>query len=324
MAETKNMFHGRVLIVAFEGWNDAADAATGAAKTLIDQLPVHKIFEVDPEHYFDYQFTRPVIRNKDGERRLEWPTVALYGPEQHALEHLQKNSTVKPYDELSTVDNSGNTITLGSYEDVSKVYILLGQEPARSWKTFSKQVIDKALELDIDLVIFLGSMLSDVPHSRPINIFSISQNESIRLEYDAEHSNYEGPVGALSALAERAEDCGIPTLMFWASIPHYVHNMPSPKAVLALIESVQQILPVTFFWGSLLKETQEWEENINALAADDADMAAYIQQLEHTRDTVSAPEATGEMIAQEFERYLRRRDDSQGGQPGGPDESHRG
>jgi len=156
-------------------------------------------------------------------------------------------------------------------------------------------------------------MLADVPHSRPISVFTSSENAEVRAQLDIERSGYEGPVGILSVLADAAEKAGITTMSIWASVPHYVHNAPSPKATLAILDKLEEIVDVVIPRGDLVSEAQAWENGIDALAGDDDDMASYIEQLEQARDTVDSPEASGEAIAEEFERYLRRGGD---GKPG--------
>lgn len=275
-------FAGRLLVVAFEGWNDAGEAASGAVRTLRDTLAVEPILEVDAEAYFDYQFNRPVAAtDEDGHRRLIWPSVTLYGPSDAAS---------------ADTDNARN------------IYLLLGAEPARSWKRFTEEILAFVREHDIRGVITLGAMLADVPHTRPISIFLSSENAAVRELLGVERSTYEGPVGILSVISAAAEEAGLPTLSIWASVPHYVHNAPSPKATLALIDRLEEIIDVVVPRGDLVDESAAWESGINALAEDDEDMANYIEQLEQARDTVDSPEASGEAIAQEFERYLRRRD----------------
>jgi hypothetical protein len=269
---------GRVLIVAFEGWNDAGEAATGAIRALRDALSVYPIAEVDAETYFDYQFNRPVATvGEDGERMLVWPSVTVYGP-------------------------------TAASADGPDLYLLLGTEPARSWKAFTGEIMDVVRGNGIDAVVMLGAMLADVPHTRPISIFVSSENPALRALLDVERSSYEGPVGILSVLSAAAEEAGIPTLAIWASVPHYVHNAPSPKATLAIVERLEEILGVVIPRGDLVDDSAAWENGINALAEEDDDMASYIEQLEQARDTVDSPEASGEAIAEEFERYLRRRD----------------
>jgi predicted ATP-grasp superfamily ATP-dependent carboligase len=169
-------------------------------------------------------------------------------------------------------------------------------------------------------IVFLGAMLADVPHTRPISVFVGSDNAAVQDFWELEASTYEGPVGILSVLGLAAEKAGIPTLAIWASVPHYVHNSPSPKATLALLDRLEEFVDVVVDRGSLVADASAWEDGIDALAEDDEDMAAYIKQLEQARDTVDSPEASGDAIAEEFERYLRRRN-GRGGpddRPGGP------
>jgi hypothetical protein len=270
---------GRLLVVAFEGWNDAGEAASGAVRTLKDVLDLYAIAEVDPEDYFDYQFNRPSVANdEDGNRQIVWPGVTIYGP------------------------------TQPSAGAEANVYLLLGTEPSRGWKTFTREILDVIEANDITSIVFLGAMLADVPHSRPISVFTSSENPAVRAELEIERSGYEGPVGILSVLGDAAEKAGVRTMSIWASVPHYVHNAPSPKATLAIIEKLESIIGVVIPRGELVTEAAAWESGIDALAGDDEDMASYIEQLEQARDTVDSPEASGEAIAQEFERYLRRGD----------------
>ena len=315
MTEGSNFLDGRILVVAFEGWNDAGEAASGAVRTLKDVLDVVPIAEVDPESYFDFQFNRPVVTDDDGHRRLIWPSAVVYGP---------ANPSAEP------ADLAGDANLRVSGDNVGNIYLLLGTEPSRSWKSFTAEILDAALAADVGAIVFLGAMLADVPHTRPISIFASSENPAVRAELGIERSTYEGPVGILSALSEGAEEVGIPTVSIWASVPHYVHNAPSPKAMLALIDKLEELVDVTIPRGALVDEAAAWEAGIDALAADDEEMAAYIEQLEQARDTVDSPEASGEAIAQEFERYLRRRGDGRdgrdgqaGGRPPGPDEPWR-
>jgi hypothetical protein len=290
---------GRLLVVAFEGWNDAGEAASGAVRALKELLDLYPIAEVDPEDYFDYQFNRPSIATDDaGERGLVWPSVTIYGP---TRPHSAPAPGLADDAELSVSGGNG-----------SNVYLLLGTEPSRGWKTFTSEIFEVVQDNDITSIVLLGAMLADVPHSRPISISTTSENAGVREQLSVERSGYEGPVGILSVLADAAEKLGIATLSVWASVPHYVHNAPSPKATLAILDKLEEIVDVTIPRGDLVTEAQAWESGIDALAGDDDDMASYIEQLEQARDTVDSPEASGEAIAQEFERYLRRGEDKPG------------
>ncbi len=190
------------------------------------------------------------------------------------------------------------------------MHVMLGTEPSRGWKLFTSEILDVVEAQGIDGIVFLGAMLADVPHSRPISVFVSSENHEVRGQLDIERSTYEGPVGILSVLGDAAEKAGIPTISIWASVPHYVHNAPSPKATLAIVEKLEEIIDVVIPRGDLIEESAAWESGIDALAGDDDDMASYIEQLEQARDTVDSPEASGEAIAQEFERYLRNKPDT--------------
>ena len=283
----------RVLVIAFDGWNDAGEAASAAAAHLKASGEFEKAFAVDPELYFDYQYTRPQVEaDGDGRRTLRWPEATLLRPAARS-------------------------------EDV-ELWLLTGVEPARAWQAFAAEFIDLALREDITGFVSLGSMMSDVPHTRPISVFGGSDNEPLRAALSLERSTYEGPVGILSVLGAAAEAAGIASASLWASVPHYVAgHTPSPKATLALLERLQEIAGTTIPQGDLPVQAAAWEASIDAAAAEDEEMTEYIQQLERTRDTWDSPEASGDAIAQEFERYLRRGNGGEGPAKPGRDEPRR-
>lgn len=276
----------RVLVVAFDGWNDAGEAATSATSLLTQTGAYEPVFAVDPELYFDYQYTRPELRAEpDGSRSLHWPDATVSRP---------------------VGDPRG-----------TQLWLLTGMEPARAWQAFAGELVDVMLREDITGLVALGSMMSDVPHTRPISVFAGSDNEQLRAALDLDKPVYEGPVGILSALAMAAEDAGIPTVGLWASVPHYVAgHTPSPKATLALLEKLEEITGTAVPHGDLVTQAATWEASIDAAAAQDDEMSDYIHQLEQARDTWDSPEASGDAIAREFERYLRRGGD---GKPGRDD-----
>lgn len=266
----------RVLVTAFDGWNDAGEAASAAVGMLREQGEYEEVHSVDPELYFDYQYTRPqVTTDADGRRLLRWPEATL----------LRPKSSLRG----------------------TQLWLLSGVEPARAWQAFAGEFLDIALAEDITGMVSLGSMMSDVPHTRPISVFASSENEQLRTTLELERSSYEGPVGILSALASAAESVGIPGASLWASVPHYVAgHTPSPKATLALLDRLEDLTGAPVPRGELADEAVAWEASIDAAAADDEEMTEYIRQLEQTRDTWDSPEASGDAIAREFERYLRR------------------
>ncbi len=272
----------RIVIAAFDGWNDAGEAASNAIEAIRESADYELVHAVDPELYFDYQYTRPATRmDASGHREIRWPEAALWRP-------LDVN-------------------------EGPEFWILTGAEPARTWQAFANEFIDVALREDVTGFLTLGAMLSDVPHTRPISIFASSANEQVREAHGLERSLYEGPVGILSVLEHFAETAGIPTAGLWASVPHYVASAaPSPKATLALLDRLEELTGVDIPRTHLRTDAAAWEASIDAAAADDDDMTAYIRQLEKTRDTWDSPEASGDAIAQAFERYLRRRNEGPG------------
>ena len=279
MTEHNPVFAGRTLIVAVEGWNDAAESASTAAKFVCEQLDGVLVGAVDPEEYYDFQFNRPEVSyDEHGQRVFEWPGTALY---------------------VAGADIVASNAQLG------RLSVLVGFEPSRRWKTFTAEVLELIEDQEIDAVLFLGGMLADVPHSRPITVNLTSQNEKARQELEVEKSHYEGPVGILSVLGQALEDAGIPTVAIWASVPHYVHNTPSPKATLALLSELERMLHVEFDHKGLAEESFAWERGIDEIAESDEEMASYIQQLEKRRDEFSSPGASGDALAMEFEKFLR-------------------
>lgn len=273
------IFSGRTLIVAFEGWNDSAESASGAVKFICEQIKADVVASVDPEDYYDFQFTRPTVSyDIDGGRVLDWPGTEMCIPSAEAI--LENPS-------------------------IAKLSVLVGTEPARRWKSFAAEVMEMVEDRDIQAVLFLGAMLADVPHTRPIGVMATSQNEHARAELEIEKSQYEGPVGILSVLGIELEKAGIPAVALWASVPHYVHNTPSPKATLSLLIEVEKLVGVQFEHGKLGEEAFAWERGIDEIAEGDDEMSNYISQLEKTRDEVESSAATGESIAKEFEKFLR-------------------
>jgi predicted ATP-grasp superfamily ATP-dependent carboligase len=206
---------------------------------------------------------------------------------------------------------------LAENPSLGKISVLIGTEPARRWKSFAAEVVEMVEDREIEAVLFLGAMLADVPHTRPITITATSQNELARQELDIERSQYEGPVGILSVLGIEFEKLDIPAVALWASVPHYVHNTPSPKATLSLLIEIEKLLGVQFDHGKLGEDAFAWERGIDEIAEADDEMTSYIKQLEKTRDEVESSAATGDALAKEFEKFLRAesKDESEGEAP---------
>lgn len=289
--------NGRIMIVAFEGWNDAGEAATQAVRTIAESCDLSLLYAVDPELYFDYQFTRPTIGFDDaGKREMTWPGADIFGP--------------------ASGPASPGLHAMGSA--AAGLHVLIGSEPARTWQGFAAEIVDAALAANIDGIIFFGAMLADAPHTRPLSVYASSDDSELQRELDIEASTYEGPVGIVSVLALAAAEAGIPSVSLWAAVPHYVHTPPSPKAALALIRKFEDLTGIAIPVGQLEEDADTWAAGVDSLAESDEEMAQYIRQLEQARDAMESLEASGDSIAEEFEQYLRRTEDKGGDEPKHP------
>ena len=265
-----------VLVAAFEGWNDAGDAASDAIDHLREAWGATPLAEMDPEDYYDYQVNRPMIAfDEEGVRRLTWPTTRLY------VARLP----------LAARD----------------VVLVHGIEPNMRWRQFSEEILVLAAELGVTLAMTLGALLSDSPHTRPVPVTGTATDSGTARRLGVEPSHYEGPTGIVGVIQEASARRGLPTVSLWAAVPHYVAQAPSPKATLALVRRVEDLLDMPVPLGELVEDSRAWELGVDELAADDEEIADYVRQLEEARDTTDLPEASGEAIAREFERYLRRR-----------------
>ena len=265
-----------VMLAAFEGWNDAGEAASDALRYLNKLWQGKKVATVDADDYYDFQFTRPTVRRTaSGERRVKWPSTRLY--------------------RASVPDSNVDVV------------VVLGTEPSYRWRAYTAELLVHAEALKVDYVVLLGALLADVPHSRPIPVSATTEDSALRQRLNLEVSQYEGPVGIVGVLAEFAMLAGLPTLSLWAAVPHYVSQAPSPKAQLAILHKVEDLLQLPLETQALAEDAEAWERGVNELATDDPEIAAYVRQLEEAKDTADLPEATGESIAREFERYLKRR-----------------
>ncbi|HSN36312.1 MAG TPA: PAC2 family protein [Arthrobacter sp.] len=265
-----------VMLAAFEGWNDAGEAASDALRYLNKLWGGKKVGSVDADEYYDFQFTRPTIRRTaSGERKIKWPSTRIF--------------------KASVPDSNVDVI------------FVQGTEPSYKWRAYTAELLVHAEALHVDYVILVGALLADVPHSRPIPVSTSSDDPALRDRMDLEASQYEGPVGIVGVLAEVALLAGLPTVSLWAAVPHYVAQAPSPKAQLALLHRIEELLQVPLDTQELVEESDAWERGVDELATEDPEIAAYVRQLEEAKDTADLPEASGESIAREFERYLKRR-----------------
>lgn len=285
-----SLSNSRVLIAAFEGWSDAGAATTTVLQHLGELIRAEVLHVIGSDGFVDFQVHRPKVSfDDDGNRQLDWPETRLYGTVQRpGVEQELPAETVRRIDGTPVED----------------LFLLAGVEPARDWIAFADEFVDLVDSWQIETVILLGSMFSDAPHSRPIVTSLTSENSALRTSNGARRSDYEGPVGITSVIDLALNEAGIPVLSLWAQVPHYVHSVPSPKVALAILDKLEELLDVVIPRGELLTEANEWEANIDRIAAADDDMARYIRSLEEARDTTNSPEATGDAIAYEFEKFL--------------------
>lgn len=266
-----------VVIAAFEGWNDAGDAASSAIEHLQLTWDATPLGEIDPDPYYDFQVSRPTVRLVDGvTRQVTWPTTRL--------------SVCRPP---------------GSEHDVVLVH---GIEPNMRWRAFCAELLDHVERVGASTVVSLGALLADAPHTRPVPVTGTAYDDASATRYGLERSKYEGPTGIVGIFQDACVQAGIPAISFWAAVPHYVSQPPSPKATLALLHRVEEALDVEVPLGGLPEQAEEWESTVSEMAEEDEDVRNYVRALEERGDAeVKLTETSGDAIAAEFERYLRRR-----------------
>jgi predicted ATP-grasp superfamily ATP-dependent carboligase len=267
-----------VIIAAFEGWNDAGEAASGVINHLSLAWQATPVGAIDPEDYYDFQVTRPVTEVAEGKtERLIWPTTRLLAAKQEATDR--------------------------------DLLLVHGIEPNMRWQGFCSELVTSFSELGIELVVLLGALLADSPHTRPVPVAAAASDPALAAGLRAEPVDYKGPTGIVGVLQHACADAGIPAVSLWASVPHYVAQPPCPKATLALIRGVEDVLDVSLPLADLPQEARAWERGVDELAEQDTEVADYVRTLEEAKDATDLPEASGDAIAREFERYLRRRRD---------------
>lgn len=262
-----------MMILAFAGWNDAGDSATNAVAHLVEHFRSEPFADIDPEPFYDFSTTRPLVRLAgDGHRVIEWPT-----------------------NEFSVVEIPGSD---------RDVIVVSGVEPQLKWRTFSEEIAGLASELGVELIVTLGALIADVVHSRPITVFGTSHDPRLCRELDLEPSSYEGPTGIVGVVHHSFQQAQIASMSLWAAIPSYVPHAPSPKAALALVTRLGEILGADLDIEDLEEEAVDYEQQITALVADDDDMTAYVAELEAQYDRSMRPESTAELI-EELEEFLK-------------------
>lgn len=269
---TSSDLRNPVLIFAFEGWNDAAESATEAIDHLAEIWQAKEIREIDAEDFFDFQVSRPVLTTSaDGRRELVWPSTAVSVA---YLQHAQRD-----------------------------VVLIRGVEPNLRWKSFAASVVSIAEELGVTLALGVGALLSDNVHTRSFPIYTTTMSENFPAELNFSKSDYEGPTGILGVILDALTNANIPAGSLWVQVPHYVAAAPCPKATLALLSRLEEVLDIAVELADLTEAAAEWEKEIDAMTRDDDELQGYVKSLEEE----SSDEDDTESIADEFERYLRRR-----------------
>ena len=270
-----------VAILAFNGWNDAGEAATGVISHLLNcwASKENLIAESSSEDYYDYQQIRPTVFVDNSRiRRLTWPSTKIF-------------AVLTPHFDFDLV-------------------LVRGPEPSFRWPTFCNELLDLFDDLEVNLVLTLGALLADVPHTRRISVSGSSPNPELAKRFGFEVSRYEGPTGILGAIQDTCQRRELDALSLWAALPHYASAAPSPKATLALLEDLETILETSIPHSDLPEAAKAWEIAVSQLAEEDAEISEYVKQLEADKDGSDFEDTSGDEIAKEFERYLRRQDDS--------------
>ena len=272
-----------VLIAGFTGWNDAAEAASLAVRTMGEQWEARRFGAFEGEEFFDYQTTRPQIKLVEGvTRTVEWPENELSATE-------------------ARVGALGGTGAI----------LLSGPEPNFRWRAFSQAVVNLARELDVRLVVTLGALLADVPHSRPVSVAANAQDPSLVENLGLTASRYEGPTGITGVLHRYCASKDLPSVSFWASVPHYLSSVPSAPAALALLQSLSNLLGTTFDTTHLNSTSEDYQRQVSVAVAQDSDLASYVRMLEERYDAQTESGErnlpSGDELARELERFLREK-----------------
>jgi proteasome assembly chaperone (PAC2) family protein len=272
-----------VLLAAFDGWNDAGEAATTALDAVGDGLEAETFAVIDPEEFYDFQATRPTVRMVDGRRRIEWPHVELRDARLPAADH--------------------------------DLIVVRGHEPNLRWRTFAEEIVELATDLRVEMVVTVGALLADVPHTRPVQVVSSAGDRDLAERLGLNLSRYEGPTGILGVLGDTATQEGIPTIGLWAALPHYLNLAPNPWGAMALIRELGRLLPMAVDMSALAGQTEAFDAAVSELIDDNPELAGYIERLEADSDDDDVDEEDDgspgladlppEELVAEVERYLR-------------------
>jgi predicted ATP-grasp superfamily ATP-dependent carboligase len=279
-----------VMVCAFRGWNDAGEAASAALSYIKGSFDAREVGGIDPEEFYDFTAVRPTVRLTEGSvREIEWP------------------------------ENSFSVAEVAGAD--GDLVLLQGVEPSLRWRRFTEDVISIARELDVRMLITLGALLADVPHSRPVAVTGITSDEALVEELGFEPPSYEGPTGIVGVIQRACAADGVPAVSLWASVPHYVAASPNPKVALALVRALEGAAGVAVDGGELEEAAEDYERQVTAAVASDPEVKAFVERLETAMDEVQAenPPDEGNLpsadtIARDFQRFLRQRGPEEPGQ----------
>jgi proteasome assembly chaperone (PAC2) family protein len=276
-----NGLRAPAMVCAFKGWNDAGESASSALTFLGAGLGAQRFAVIDPEEFVDFQATRPTVKLIGGrQREIEWPDIEVY--------------------EVRVPRASRDLI------------IVTGPEPAYRWRTFGETVIELAEVLGVQLVVTLGALLADVPHSRPVGVTAFATDDALVDRLNLEPPTYEGPTGIVGVLHDACARAGMPSASLWAAVPHYVAVVPNPKGSLALLRRLESLVGITVDAKELEDAASEYERQVSRAVEMDPDVQAFVERLERTADEEEgAPDPSqlpsGDVLAREFQRFLRQR-----------------
>lgn len=268
---------GPVMLVAFEGWNDAGDAASTAVEHLALNWESTELAELSTDDYYDFQVNRPTMRMADGvTRKIEWPGTRL--------SHCHPEAFGR------------------------EVILVQGPEPNLRWRAFCAELLDHVERHGVTTVVTMGALLADTAHTRPVPVTGTAFDADAADRFGLERSRYEGPTGIVGVLQDACVRAGVPAVSIWAAVPHYVSHPPSPKATLALLHKLEDVLDARIPLGALPEQAEQWQSTVNEMAEEDEEISEYVRSLEERGDAeITIDEDSGDKIAAEFERYLRRR-----------------
>jgi proteasome assembly chaperone (PAC2) family protein len=267
------------LVCAFKGWNDASDAASSAVSFVGSALGARRFATIDPEEFYDFQATRPRIKMVDGQaRQIEWPVVELF----------EARVPRAPRDLL----------------------LLTGTEPSFRWRTFTSVIVELVEAIGAQLVVTVGALLADVPHTRPVSVTALASDPALVARLGLNSSAYEGPTGIIGVLHAACQQAGLPSASLWAAVPHYIAATPNPKAALALVRKLEGLVGIAVDASELESAAGDYERQVNIAVQSDPDVQSFVERLEQAAgseaDSEVGPLPSGDSIARDLQRFLRQ------------------